>query len=312
MNKETQKKLIKDFPKNVINKAPQGKFGDYISHGIITKRLVDVAPDYNFTYEVLRDKDNAIVGAKCRLEIPGLGIKEDVGDVDVHAIKRNLTESELLKLAVSDGIKRCAMRFGLGLDQLWNGGVTEEEHYSAPQPIQKTGRVKDQLIEEEDTLAKAKEEFVKDVSADPTNKQELAKFMNATIKDKDNREKLKKKVYDDVVSKGFPKEINDWDKAQVEIYKDEIFAASEDKTPDTTEMEEILGAEVTYSGPPTDENKICPGCSTKGDVCDNRDKKASNPKMAKIPDFACQKAPYGNGCGWATWVGNADCPEEWI
>ena len=312
MNKETQKKLIKDFPKNVINKAPQGKFGDYISHGIITKRLVDVAPDYNFTYEVLRDKDNAIVGAKCRLEIPGLGIKEDVGDVDVHAIKRNLTESELLKLAVSDGIKRCAMRFGLGLDQLWNGGVTEEEHYSAPQPIQKTGRVKDQLIQEEDTLAKAKEEFVKDVSADPTNKQELAKFMNATIKDKDKREKLKKKVYDDVVSKGFPKDINEWDKSQVEIYKDEVFNANEDKSPDTALAEEILGAEVTYVGPPNDENKVCPGCSNKGDVCDNRDKKASNPKMAKIPDFACQKAPYGNGCGWATWVGNADCPEEWI
>jgi hypothetical protein len=312
MNKETQKKLIKDFPKNVINKAPQGKFGDYISHGIITKRLVDVAPDYNFTYEVLRDKDNAIVGAKCRLEIPGLGIKEDVGDVDVHAIKRNLTESELLKLAVSDGIKRCAMRFGLGLDQLWNGGVTEEEHYSAPQPIQKTGTVKDQVIEKEDTLAKAKQEFANDVAADPTNKQELAKFMNATIKDKDKREKLKKKVYDDVVSKGFPKDINEWDKSQVEIYKDEVFNANEDKSPDTALAEEILGAEVTHTGPPNDENKVCPGCSNKGDVCDNRDKKASNPKMAKIPDFACQKAPYGNGCGWATWVGNADCPEEWI
>ena len=217
MNKETQKKLIKDFPKNVINKAPQGKFGDYISHGIITKRLVDVAPDYNFTYEVLRDKDNAIVGAKCRLEIPGLGIKEDVGDIDVHAIKRNLTESELLKLAVSDGIKRCAMRFGLGLDQLWNGGVTEEEHYSAPQPIQKTGTVKDQVIEKEDTLAKAKQEFANDVADNPNNKQELAKFMDATIKDKDKREKLKKKVYDDVVSKGFPKDINEWDKSQVEL-----------------------------------------------------------------------------------------------
>jgi len=304
--------LIKDFPKNVINKAPQGKFGDYISHGIITKRLVDVAPDYNFTYEVLRDKDNAIVGAKCRLEIPGLGIKEDVGDIDVHAIKRNLTESELLKLAVSDGIKRCAMRFGLGLDQLWNGGVTEEEHYSAPQPIQKTGTVKDQVIEKEDTLAKAKQEFANDVAADPTNKQELAKFMNATIKDKDKREKLKKKVYDDVVSKGFPKDINEWDKSQVEIYKDEVFNANEDKSPDTALAEEILGAEVTHTGPPNDENKVCPGCSNKGDVCDNRDKKASNPKMAKIPDFACQKAPYGNGCGWATWVGNADCPEEWI
>jgi hypothetical protein len=312
LDKETLKKLTKDFPKSVVKKAPQGKFGDYVPHHIYTQRLVDVIPGkYNFKYEALRDKDGALVGAKCILEIDGLGTMEEVGDVDSNALKRNITESEVLKLAVSDGIKRCCMRFGIGLE-LWTGGVTEEEHYAVQQPIQKTGTVKDQVIEKEDTLAKAKEEFVKDVSADPTNKQELAKFMNATIKDKDNREKLKKKVYDDVVSKGFPKEINDWDKAQVEIYKDEVFAASEDKTPDTTEMEEILGAEVTYSGPPTDENKICPGCSTKGDVCDNRDKKASNPKMAKIPDFACQKAPYGNGCGWATWVGNADCPEEWI
>jgi len=310
MNKETQKKLIKDFPKNVINKAPQGKFGDYISHGIITKRLVDVAPDYNFTYEVLRD--NAIVGAKCRLEIPGLGIKEDVGDVDVHAIKRNLTESELLKLAVSDGIKRCAMRFGLGLDQLWNGGVTEEEHYSVAQPIQKTGRVKDQVIEKEDTLLKAKQDFAKDVVENPNNTQELNEFMKATIVDDKTRTKIKNSVYKDVVAKGFPEDVNEWDTTQLDIFKDEVFNANEDKSPDTALAEEILGAEVAYVGPPNDENKVCPGCSNKGDVCDNRDKKASNPKMAKIPDFACQKAPYGNGCGWATWVGNADCPEEWI
>jgi len=312
MNKETQKKLIKDFPKNVINKAPQGKFGDYISHGIITKRLVDVAPDYNFTYEVLRDKDNDIVGAKCRLEIPGLGIKEDVGDVDVHAIKRNLTESELLKLAVSDGIKRCAMRFGLGLDQLWNGGVTEEEHYSVAQPIQKTGRVKDQVIEKEDTLLKAKQDFAKDVVENPNNTQELNEFMKATIVDDKTRTKIKNSVYKDVVAKGFPEDVNEWDTTQLDIFKDEVFNANEDKSPDTALAEEILGAEVAYVGPPNDENKVCPGCSNKGDVCDNRDKKASNPKMAKIPDFACQKAPYGNGCGWATWVGNADCPEEWI
>jgi hypothetical protein len=312
MDKETQKKLIKDFPKNVINKAPQGKFGDYISHGIITKRLVDVAPDYNFTYEVLRDKDNAIVGAKCRLEIPGLGIKEDVGDVDVHAIKRNLTESELLKLAVSDGIKRCAMRFGLGLDQLWNGGVTEEEHYSAPQPIQKTGSVKDQVIEKEDTLAKAKQDFSKDIEENPNNTQELNSFMKATVLDDAARTKIKNSVYKDVVSKGFPEDVNEWDTTQLDIFKDEVFNANKDKSPDTTEAEEILGAEVKYTGPPNDENKVCPGCGNKGDVCDNRDKKASNPKMANIPDFACQKAPYGNGCGWATWIGNENCPAEWI
>ena len=311
MDKETLKKLTKDFPKSVVKKAPQGKFGDYVPHHIYTQRLVDVIPGkYNFKYEALRDKDGALVGAKCILEIDGLGTMEEVGDVDSNALNNNNTESELLKLAVSDGIKRCCMRFGIGLE-LWTGGVTEEEHYSAPQPIQKTGTVKDQVIEKEDELAKAKQDFAKDVSADPTNKQELAKFMDATIKDKAKRDKLKKKVYDDVVAKGFPKEINDWDKSQVEIYKDEVFTANEDKTPDTTEAEEILGAKVTYSGPPTDENKVCPSCTDKGSVVDNRDKK-SDPKFSKIPDFACQKAPYGSGCGWAAWSGNESIPSEWI
>ena len=186
-----------------------------------------------------------------------------------------------------------------------------EDGISRAHWIQKTGTVKDQVIEKEDELAKAKQDFAKDVAADPTNKQELAKFMDATIKDKAKRDKLKKKVYDDVVAKGFPKEINDWDKSQVEIYKDEVFTANEDKTPDTTEAEEILGAKVTYSGPPTDENKVCPNCTEAGSVVDNRDKK-SDPKFSKIPDYACQKAPYGSGCGWAAWSGNESIPSEWI
>lgn len=202
------------------------------------------------------------------------------------------------------------MRFGIGLE-LWTGGVTEEEHYSAQQPIEKTGTVKDQVIEKEDDLAKAKQDFAKDVADSPNNKQELAKFMDATIKDKAKRDKLKRKVYDDVVAKGFPKEINEWDASQIEIYKDEVFNANEDKLPDTIEAEEILGAKVTYTGPPTDENKVCPSCTDKGSVVDNRDKK-SDPKFSKIPDFACEKAPYGSGCGWAAWSGNESIPSEWI
>ena len=135
MDKETHKKLTANFPKSVVKKAPQGKFGDYVPHHIYTKRLVDVVGGkYNFTYDIIRDKDNAVVGAKCTLEIDDLGTVQEVGDVDRHALARNLTESEILKLAVSDGIKRCAMRFGVGLGQLWNQGVTEgvteEEHYA--------------------------------------------------------------------------------------------------------------------------------------------------------------------------------------
>ena len=130
MDKETHKKLTANFPKSVVKKAPQGKYGDYVPHHIYTKRLVDVVGGkYNFTYDIIRDKDNAVVGAKCTLEIADLGTVQEVGDVDRHALARNLTESEILKLAVSDGIKRCCMRFGIGLE-LWTGAITEEEHYA--------------------------------------------------------------------------------------------------------------------------------------------------------------------------------------
>jgi len=142
MDKETHKKLTANFPKSVVKKAPQGKYGDYVPHHIYTKRLVDVVGGkYNFTYDIIRDKDNAVVGAKCTLEIDDLGTVQEVGDVDRHALARNLTESEILKLAVSDGIKRCCMRFGIGLE-LWTGDTTEEEHYAGVvQPVVEQAKV---------------------------------------------------------------------------------------------------------------------------------------------------------------------------
>ncbi len=131
MDKETQKKLTKNFPKEVVKKAPKGKYGDYVPHHLYTQRLVDVIPGgYDYTYEVVRGADNSIIGAKCKLYIKSTDQTiEEVGDVDVNAVNRNITESELLKLAVSDGIKRCCMRLGIGLE-LWTGGVSEEHHYA--------------------------------------------------------------------------------------------------------------------------------------------------------------------------------------
>jgi len=65
VDKETQKKLIKNFPKEVVMKAPKGKYGDYVPHHIYTQRLVDVIPGgYDYTYEVVRGADNSIIGAK--------------------------------------------------------------------------------------------------------------------------------------------------------------------------------------------------------------------------------------------------------
>ena len=142
MNKEIRKKLTKNFSKEVVQPPPPGKFGQYVPHHIYTQRLVDVLPGgYDFTFDAERDKDGAIVGAKCRLYLKDADQTiEEVGDVNATTLSSKKTESEILKLAVSDGLKRCCMRIGLGLE-LWTGDMSEEEFYSTDkvkEPIQKT------------------------------------------------------------------------------------------------------------------------------------------------------------------------------
>ena len=53
-----------------------------------------------------------------------------MSDFDLTGKRIADTYKGLLKLAVSDGIKRCCMRFGIGLE-LWTGDTTEEEHYAS-------------------------------------------------------------------------------------------------------------------------------------------------------------------------------------
>ena len=305
MNKETQKKLTKDFPKSVVKKAPQGKFGDYVPHHIYTQRLVDViGGGYDFTFEETRDKTGAIIGAKCRLYIKSTDQTiEEVGDVDVNAVKRNITESEILKLAVSDGIKRCCMRLGIGLE-LWTGGVTEEEHYAEVQ-TSKPKMTKDK--EDIKVLEKAKKDFAKDVEEQPNNAQQLNTFMTATVSDEVVKAVIKRDVYRDVVSKGFPEEVEDWDDKQVEIFKDLVFETQQvdEKKTDVEIVEEVFG-EVQ------DKTRSCPECGKTEYIEDNRQKKQDDPdKYGKIPSWSCSKYHGDEGCGWTAW-GDTDCPTEWL
>jgi hypothetical protein len=305
MNKETQKKLTKDFPKSVVKKAPQGKFGDYVPHHIYTQRLVDViGGGYDFTFEETRDKTGAIIGAKCRLYIKSTDQTiEEVGDVDVNAVKRNITESEILKLAVSDGIKRCCMRLGIGLE-LWTGGVTEEEHYAEVQ-TSKPKMTKDK--EDIKVLEKAKKDFAKDVEEQPNNAQQLNTFMTATVSDEVVKAVIKRDVYRDVVSKGFPEEVEDWDDKQIEIFKDLVFETQQvDSTKTDVEIVEEVFGEIK------DLTKNCPDCGKSEYIEDNRKKKQDEPdKYGKIPSWTCSNYKEKNGCGWKAW-GDTDCPTEWL
>ena len=132
MDDKVYKKLTAHFKDDEVKAPPTGKYGKYVPHHLITKRLNDVVPGkWNFTMKKeIRNKEGELEGVVMSLYIEGLqGPNDEVGDVDRND-KQNgkRTESELLKLAFSDALKRCAMRYGIGL-HLWTG-LPEEELWS--------------------------------------------------------------------------------------------------------------------------------------------------------------------------------------
>ena len=130
MDKETQKKLTKPFSKDEVKPPPKGKFGSYVPHHLVTKRLNDQAyGQWSHTLkEIVRDSEGRVRGAVTTFTLFGVS-HDEIGDVDNIDVANNNTEGELLKLCMSDALKRGAMRHGIGL-HLWTGEVTEEEHYA--------------------------------------------------------------------------------------------------------------------------------------------------------------------------------------
>lgn len=291
MNKETIKKLTKNFPKDVVKQAPKGKFGSYVPHHIYTQRLVDVVGgQYNFLIkEVIRDKDNAVVGAVCRLEIEGLGVVEEVGDVDTHAISRNITESEVLKLAVSDGIKRCCMRFGIGLE-LWTGGVTEEEHYAG---------VEEDVVSVAKTTVESAEKFAEDIGAEVKVADNLNIFIETFNDSADKKANAKKTAYQQTVEQGAETDVEKWTDDQQEMFYAFFEVAINEKDIVDTLEDVGISAEVKEVVVKEDNDKItCDNCKSSEYVEDNSEKKASDPaKYGKIPTLVCSNYGSNEGCG---------------
>ena len=291
MNKETIKKLTKNFPKDVVKQAPKGKFGSYVPHHIYTQRLVDVVGgQYNFLIkEVIRDKDNAVVGAICRLEIEGLGVVEEVGDVDTHAISRNITESEVLKLAVSDGIKRCCMRFGIGLE-LWTGGVTEEEHYAG---------VEEDVVSVAKTTVESAEKFAEDIGAEVKVADNLNIFIETFNDSADKKANAKKTAYQQTVEQGAETDVEKWTDDQQEMFYAFFEVAINEKDIVDTLEDAGISAEVKEVVVKEDNDKItCDNCKSSEYVEDNSEKKASDPaKYGKIPTLVCSNYGSNEGCG---------------
>ena len=126
--------LLSPFPKELVKKAPAGKFGDYVPHANYVERLRDSGVKYSWSCEPVYgrvDGVKRIVGAKGTITIDGMGSFDGFGDVDTFKLSNaKFNDGSKLKDAESDAFKRACMRFGLGVE-LWTGSKQTEEESRA-------------------------------------------------------------------------------------------------------------------------------------------------------------------------------------
>lgn len=149
------RELARPFPDNYVHTNPSGG-GSYVKHHVVVQRLLQIVGHYDFELVQIvrgdvaaippnpnasskRGKEgapaltNSVVGAVCRLTVTYDGETsriEDVGDCEEpHNWK---TDGARLKDAMSDAIKRCAARIGLGL-HLWS-----QDEYFLPDELDRT------------------------------------------------------------------------------------------------------------------------------------------------------------------------------
>jgi len=132
--------LLSPFPKELVRKAPAGKFGDYVPHAHYVERLRDSGVKYSWFCEPVYSTHNGekrIVGAKGIITIHDgehMGTYEGFGDIDTFKMNNDkFNDGTNLKDAESDAFKRACMRFGLGVE-LWSGSKQSEEEATSVAP----------------------------------------------------------------------------------------------------------------------------------------------------------------------------------
>jgi hypothetical protein len=106
--------LRNPFPPELIGKIPTGGMKrDYVGHAAVTDRLLKEAPDFTYTVDHIETQNGHVVGILATMTIGGKSIQEAGG------VGAKNEWGEELKLAISDFLRRGAMRFGVALD-LWS------------------------------------------------------------------------------------------------------------------------------------------------------------------------------------------------
>lgn len=123
--------LVKRIPQSYVKTKPGGFQADYVSHADIQQILLaKVGPVSQEVTQIIYNSDHVLQGCvlRCTFVIDGQTVVvEEAGDVE----RPGSNNGSNLKNAVSDAIKRCAMRVGVGL-HLWS-----QENYVLDQMAQK-------------------------------------------------------------------------------------------------------------------------------------------------------------------------------
>ena len=132
------KKLREPFPPNEIGKLPKGGITlDFVGHGYLTKRLLDVDPLWNWC-PLAYDES----GLPLRDENGGLWIKLTVCGMTRLGYGDGKGPSAI-KEAIGDALRNAAMRFGAALD-LWCKG--DPDAPPAPAPKSDADIAREELI----------------------------------------------------------------------------------------------------------------------------------------------------------------------
>lgn len=134
-------RLARPFPAKYVKKPPSGKFGSFVPQSIVQQALLAIVGAHDLSVgEVFTGDDGRIEGCLVTLTVEVDGRRVSVTEIgDVEQPGNWKTQGARMKDAISDGVKRCAMRLGLGLhlwaqedyflyDQLKSQGTGTGEH----------------------------------------------------------------------------------------------------------------------------------------------------------------------------------------
>ena len=111
--------LVKRIPASYVKTKPGGFQADYVSHADIQQILLaKIGPCTQEVKELIYNAEHQLQGCILRMtyEVDGQTVViEEAGDVE----RPGANNGANAKNAVSDAVKRCAMRIGVGL-HLWS------------------------------------------------------------------------------------------------------------------------------------------------------------------------------------------------